>query len=295
METMDSQKRAIGFALVAVLLWSTVATAFKLTLRVLSPMELVWWASVVSFATLGGLVLVRRRGQAVVNHWRHHWRMTLLLGALNPFVYYVTLFEAYARLPAQEAQAINYTWALMLAFLSVPMLGHRLTRRDVVAGIMGYVGVLIIATHGDVFGLHFANLSGVGLALLSTILWALYWMIHARESEDVLVGLFANFGAGVVWMGLYLVWSGVPISLPSYAGMAGAVYIGLFEMSLTFLMWGKALQLTRHTASISNLIYLSPLVSLALIHFFLGEAIYPSTLVALGLIVSGVIYQQQKG
>jgi drug/metabolite transporter (DMT)-like permease len=291
---MGNQKRAIGFALVAVCLWSTVATAFKLTLRFLSPMELVWWASIVSFVTLGVMVLVSGRRRAVATHWRRHWRTTLFLGALNPFVYYATLFQAYARLPAQEAQAINYTWALLLAFFSVPMLGHRLTRRDVIAGMMGYVGVLIIATHGDIFELHFSNISGVGLALLSTILWAVYWMINARESEDVLAGLFANFGVGIVWMGLYLVWRGVPISVPSQAGVLGAVYIGLFEMSITFLLWAKALRLTPHTASISNLIYLSPLVSLVLIHFFLGELIYSSTLVALGLIVSGVLLQHQK-
>jgi hypothetical protein len=33
------------------------------------------------------------------------------------------LFEAYDRLPAQVAQALNYTWALTLTLLAVPVLG----------------------------------------------------------------------------------------------------------------------------------------------------------------------------
>jgi drug/metabolite transporter (DMT)-like permease len=292
---MDNQKRAIFFALGAVLLWSTVATAFKLTLRVMSAIDLVWWASVVSFVTLGVMVLIRKRRRAVVGHWRRHWRVTLLLGAINPFIYYLTLFQAYEWLPAQEAQAINYTWALVLAFLSVPMLGHRLTRYDLIAGLMGYVGVLIIATHGDLFCLHFESLAGVGLALLSTVFWALYWIVNTRLSGDTLVALFSNFGVGVVLMGLYLLWQGSSVPFPSVAGMFGALYIGLFEMSVTFLLWGEALRLTTKTASVANLIFLSPIVSLGLIHFIVGEAIYPSTIVALGLILLGLVLQQRKG
>ena len=41
------------------------------------------------------------------------------LGFLNPFLYYVVLFKAYDLLPAQEAQPLNYTWAITLAILFV--------------------------------------------------------------------------------------------------------------------------------------------------------------------------------
>ncbi|WP_414980772.1 hypothetical protein [Congregibacter sp.] len=33
-------------------------------------------------------------------------------------------------LPARQAQTINYTWAIMLALLSIPVLGQRLAARD---------------------------------------------------------------------------------------------------------------------------------------------------------------------
>ncbi len=288
---MDRQKRAYLYALTAVLLWSTVATAFKLTLRFVPAVELVWWASLASFGVLGMLVIFGGHLETWRAFWHRYWRQSLLLGAINPFVYYFTLFRAYERLPAQEAQAINYTWALMLAFLSVPILKHRLSRYDVIAGILGYSGVVIIATHGEVFSWHFASPSGVGYALLSTILWALYWLYSTRIDGESVVILFTHFGVGVVLMSGYLLWREMPVHL-SPEGMAGALYIGLFEMSVTFLLWRRALRHTHKVASVSNLIFLSPLLSLVLIHFIVGEPIYPSTVAALVLILAGLIVQQ---
>ena len=52
-------------------------------------------------------------------HILNNYKKVFILGLVNPFLYYLVLFKAYDLLPAQEAQAINYTWALMLAFLSV--------------------------------------------------------------------------------------------------------------------------------------------------------------------------------
>ena len=50
------------FGLVAVLLWSTVATAFKLALRELSVIQLLAYASTCSALALLGIVLARKQG-----------------------------------------------------------------------------------------------------------------------------------------------------------------------------------------------------------------------------------------
>ena len=290
----DNQK-ALLYGLGAVLLWSTVATAFKLTLRTLSPEALVWWASLVSLLVLLGIVVATGRLRTLRDYGRRHTLTALFLGTINPFLYYLILFRAYDRLPAQEAQAINYTWALMLMFLSVPLLGHRLTRRDLLAALLGYLGVLVIATRGDLAGLHFADPIGVGLALLSTVLWAIYWIGMTRLEVDSVVVLTAHFAVGVAAMALWFLWRGNWPDWPSLSGAAGAVYIGLFEMSVTFVLWSRALRLSDRVARISNLIFLSPLFSLGLIHTLLGEPIAPSTLVALALILGGLLIQQIRG
>jgi drug/metabolite transporter (DMT)-like permease len=75
-------------------------------------------------------------------------------------------------------------------------------------------------------------------------------------------------------------------------GLAGAIYIGLFEMGITFVLWLYALKYSSTTAKVSNLIYLSPFISLIIIHFAVGETILPSTVAGLLMIISGIILQQ---
>ncbi|WP_292657922.1 DMT family transporter [Nitratifractor sp.] len=291
----NAQKEAILYALAAVGLWSTVASAFKISLRYLSPESLLFYADLSSLTLFGWLLWRQRRLAEAWELFRQYPGWILFLGAINPFIYYLTLFHAYDQLPAQEAQAINYSWGVLLALLSVPILGQKLRRRDLLAGLLCYGGVLVIATRGDLLSLRFHNLSGVLYALASTLLWALYWLFNTRIKAEPLPLLFLNFLVGTLLLSLYLLLFKEGVEFPSLTGAFGALYVGLFEMGITFLLWLKALKLAHRTATVSNLIYLSPFLSLILIHLLVGEPIYDSTLAALVLILGGLWVQKAGG
>ena len=287
-----NQTLAYKYALVSVLFWSTTATVLKITLQYVSPLELLFYSATSSLFVLGLILIYQRKLKQVYTHIRNQPFLVLILGSINPFIYYFILFNAYDLLPAQEAQAINYTWALMFAYLSVIFLKHKLSKGDVLAGIICYFGVLVIATKGDLLALDFSNLYGVGLALISTILWALYWIINTKSKADATVGLFSNFLVGVILIGIYISFI-ERIDFPSFKAIFGVIYIGFFEMGITFVFWLKAVNLTLSVSKISNLIFLSPFLSLIFIHFLVEEEIFFSTIVALLLIISGLIIQQK--
>ena len=285
-------RRALAFGLLAVLLWSTVATAFKLALRQLDVLQLVAYASVFSAAALCLVVWWQGKFPLLRQYLRDTPWFFAVMGLINPVIYYLILLRAYELLPAQQAQAINYTWAITLAVLGVPLLGHRLSLRDILAVVMGYSGVLIIATRGRVLDLDFTSPEGVVYALVSTLVWALYWLVSTRDGRDPVVCLCLNFLLALpLAFGLCAVFS--DLCLPGWKGLGGAAYIGLFEMGVTFALWSTALSLSSGVSRIGNLIFLSPLVSLLFIATVLGEAIHPATLVGLGLIIPGVLLQQQ--
>jgi drug/metabolite transporter (DMT)-like permease len=288
---LTDQRRALLFGLAAVLCWSTVATAFKISLRYMSPAQLLLHATIVSTVTLLIILLGRGRIGEVVTSTREHWPRALVLGAINPFAYYLVLLEAYRRLPAQEAQAINYTWAFTMTLLAVPLLRHRLRASDVLAAVGCYLGVLVIATRSDVQSLHVTDVGGVALALGSTVLWAMYWLLNARDRRDPVLALTVNFLVSVPMIVVWCVITGAlrPVEWP---GVAGATYVGVFEMGLTFVLWLSAMRLTTSTARVANLIFISPAVSLLLIHFVLGEPIYRSTPIGLALILGGLAWQR---
>ena len=288
---LGNEQRALLLALGAVLLWSTVATAFKLSLEHLAPVQLLAGANLAAVMTLGLLLLASGRLGEVLRGSRRDYLRSLALGLINPLAYYLVLFEAYDRLPAQEAQPLNYTWAFTLAILAVPLLGHRLSRADVVGGLVAYSGVWMIATRGEIFALEFANPTGVILALGSTVLWALYWIYSTRDRRDPLVALFCNFALALPFVLLVCAFT-AGLTVPDWRGLVGAAYVGVFEMGLAFALWLSAMRLTRSTARISNLIFLSPFLSLFFIRAFVGETILQSTWIGLGLIVAGLAVQQ---
>jgi drug/metabolite transporter (DMT)-like permease len=82
------------------------------------------------------------------------------------------------------------------------------------------------------------------------------------------------------------------LTLPDWRGLLAASYVGLFEMGVTFLLWSAALKSARRVARISNLVYLSPFISLVFIQTILGESIHIATLLGLCLIVPAALFQQ---
>ena len=262
-------------------------------MQYLTPIELVLYASIFSTIILFIIIVYQRKVNDVKNHILKNYKKVFLLGLVNPFLYYLVLFKAYDLLPAQEAQAINYTWALMLAFLSVIFLKQKLTIKDIIAGFICYFGVLIISTKGEPFSLNFSNADGVFFALLSTVLWSMYWIINTKQKSDPLVGLFSNFLISLPLIIIYFILT-QPLIIPELKGLLAASYVGFFEMGITFLFWLKAMQHTISTAKIANLIFISPFISLIFIHFIGGEEIYLSTIFGLSIIIIGLILQQFK-
>jgi drug/metabolite transporter (DMT)-like permease len=290
---LENDRRALLFGLAAVLLWSTVATAFKLALRELTVIQLLAYASCCSALALLAIVVARGQVHLLGVYLRQTPGYFCLMALLNPLAYYLILFRAYDLLPAQQAQTINYTWAITLALLAVPLLGQRLSARDLLAVLLGYGGVVIIATQGRVLSMAFASVEGVVYALVSTLIWALYWIASARNTRDPVVSLCLNF---LLAAPLALIVCAVFSSLwpPSGWALAAALYVGLFEMGITFALWSTALRLASNVSRVGNLIFLSPILSLVFIATILGEAIHPATLVGLALIIPGVLLQQSQ-
>ena len=288
----ETDRRAVKLGLGAVMLWSTVATAFSLSLQYLTPLQLVTLATFFSWCFFAIRLRAPERWSALRVTSSKARATGLLVGWLNPGLYYLALFAAYDRLPAQEAMAINYSWGITLALLAAPLLRQRLSSGALLAACISYSGIVVIATRGAPLSLEFAQPLGVGLALLSTLLWSLYWVINTRLSLDPEVNLFLNFSGALPLLLALLWWSDTPFPA-LWQGWAGGLYVGLFEMGLAFVLWMGAMKATTSTLRISSLIFLSPPLSLVLIWVIAGEPVKATTLIGLMLILFGLWLQRR--
>jgi len=290
---MQNQTKASLLTMLVISFWATAATAFKIGLRSVTPYTLLFYSTLFATIVLGFILLIRGKMAAIKDFDRATLAKTALLGFLNPFLYYVVLFKAYAVLPGQIAMSLNYGWPLVLTLLSVPILKQRLRKTQLLAVTVSFAGAVIIATRGELTG--FGNLSktGIMLAAGSTLIWASYWLFNAKDGLDPVAKLFTGFCFGLLFTTIFgLLFQA--IHLPPPAAWFPLIYISLFEMSITFTLWLSALQLTHSAAHIGNFIYITPFFSLLILHLMIGEQIHPATFVGLLLIVGSILFQTWK-
>ena len=296
---MSAQKRAYLFAFSAIAFWSTIGSAFKISLRYLDPLWLLLISSIVACLALLTILIIQGKLPLLLTISSKQLMMSAFLGLLNPFLYYLVLLKAYDILPAQVAGTLNYIWPLVLVLLSIPMLHQRISFISIIAILISFAGILMIS---GVFGLTGTSLeemmttgsgkpAGVLLALGSAFFWAFYWIFNMKDQREEVSKLFLNFCFGLLYTIVTLLVV-KDFELPDWEGFAGGVYIGLFEMGFTFVLWLNALKYSVTTAKVSNLIYISPFISLIIIHFLVGETILFTTIIGLALIVSGILLQQ---
>ena len=288
---MKSAGRPVALASIAVLSWSTVATAFKVALQSMSTFEML-------FVACATALIIFTIWMLVTGAW-HELRLLTpnlcvrfaILGLIAPVVYYLMLFESYNLLPAQIAQPINYIWPILLAVLLAFVEKKPIPKTKYFGMVVSLGGVVCISLGGSSIS---GTLSWVGilLAIVSAALWGLYWMVNDSLKGKVseIPALFLTFLFGMIY--LFIGNFFMPIGHISPRSLLAGMYIGTFEMGIPYICFGIAIRETKNPALINQLCYLAPFLSLFIISIVLEEPVVISTYIGLALIIGGIIYNQ---
>jgi len=291
---MNKSRQSYIYAGLAIFFWSTIPTAFKISLGELDILPMLTIACITSTLALLAIILISGKSGLILKNSVGELINSAILGFINPFLYYIILLKAYQLLPAQVAQPLNMIWPIILVFLSVPLLGQKIGRKSFVALFISFAGVYLISSQGNPFRFGGSNLSGVLLATGSSIFWAFYFILNVKDKREEAIKLFINFFFGSLYLLIAMTVSGHWETGVSFRGALGSVYIGLFEMGITFFFWLKALTLAPTTDKISNLVYFAPFISLLFVNYFLKESVYYTTPAGLLLIIGGIFIQNRK-
>jgi drug/metabolite transporter (DMT)-like permease len=213
--------RGILLIMLAVFLFSSMDTLAKFMLRSYPLAPLIWARYTVHFAFMIAL-LAPRMGLALVRTQRPVLQVLrgLALVASTGFFYL-----ALAYLPLAEAAAISFVAPVLVASLSGPMLGERVTRRQWIAVSMGFLGVLVIIRPGGGL-LSFA----VVFPLLSAFVFALYQILTRKLAgrENPFTSLFYTAAVGTLVTTLGLPFSWQTPTLPQVGMMIAIGCLGGF-------------------------------------------------------------------
>ena len=288
---MKSSGRPVILASVAVLSWSTVATAFKVALQTMTTFEMLFIACATALIIFTLWMLITGAWHELRLLTPSLWMRFAVLGLVAPVSYYLMLFKAYDLLPAQIAQPINYIWPILLAILIAIVERKPIPKRKYLGMTVSLGGVVFISLGGSAIS-GSISIIGILLAVVSAGFWGIYWMINDslkhKVSEITALFLTFLFGMAYLFVGNFF----EPIAHLEPKSVMAGIYIGAFEMGIPYICFGIAIRETNNPALINQMCYLAPFLSLFFISIILEEPIVFSTYIGLALIIGGIIYNQ---
>jgi drug/metabolite transporter (DMT)-like permease len=191
--------RALAWMMGAVASFVLMAIAGREIQVEMNTFELMLYRSVIGLAMVLLLLGLSRRGfaQLATRAPALHVRRNLWHFAGQNFWFY-----GVATIPLSQLVALEFTNPLRVAILAPLMLGERLTRLQILAVALGFVGILVVARPGvaPLEAGHAAGLlAALGFAMttlytkrimtIDTVLCVLFWMTAAQTAMSLVLAL----------------------------------------------------------------------------------------------------------
>ena len=232
MPSAASVRSATLIGLVAILLWSTLATLTAATGGV-PPFQLAAMGVVLGTGVGAARWIVRPAGIRALKQPPSVWA----LGIGGLFGYHALYFMALRLAPPAEAGLINYLWPLLIVLFSAALPGERLRWFHVVGAAFGFLGTAMIITGGRGLSIEDAYLPGYAAAFVCAFVWATYSVL-SRRLPDVPTDAVAGFCAATAVLAALChlaleetVW---PADLPEWAALFA---LGIGPIGIAFYVW----------------------------------------------------------
>ena len=229
-EAEEQPLAAIGFVLLAMVVFSAMDTISKLLVADYSPIEVAWGRYTVNAVMLapfvvgsGGRALATLKPAVQVARG-----IAMLASAL--------LFMAgLAYLPIADATTIGFVSPLLVTALSIPFLGEKVGMRRWSAVVLGFIGMLIVIRPGTA-----AFDPAAFFPLLSAAAWAgglvLTRRIKASEPALTTLAYTTVVGVLVLSMALPLVWRPLSLEAAGLLGLLGVLStVGQYSLILGYM------------------------------------------------------------
>jgi drug/metabolite transporter (DMT)-like permease len=272
-----------------ILLWASIPVATKKILIELDNLQTLFYSTILSMLVLGIILLLQKKTGEFKKYTKSQYGSMFFLGFLGNYMYYIFLYGALSKTTASEGFILAYTWPILVLILSFVILKDKFTIQKFVGIFISFFGIIIITTKGNIATFNLTNFQGDILALSGAFVFALFSVLGKKFNFDKTISVFIYFLSALIFITpTVLIFS--KIVFPSFNVWLWIIYNGIFVNGISYIFWFKVLE-GGETHIVSNLLYLTPFISLIYISIFLGEKILISELIGIVIIVVGVLSQ----
>jgi drug/metabolite transporter (DMT)-like permease len=253
------------------------------------PLGLAFWRWLLALSIL--LTFTWRDVRAEWRVIRAHWPRLAFLGAMGVGCYNTLLYGALQTTTATNGVLIPSFSPVMIAAVAYLAVRERMTPRQWAGIVVSLVGVMLIATRGDLLALgRLEVVIGDWLLLAAALTWAIYTVaLRWRPALSSIVFMTVTIAVGAaLLLPLYLleVVSGRVFTLTPQVA-AGVAYVAVFPSLLSYLFWNRGVEVLGPNRS-GVFINLVPAFGVALAVAVLGETLERFHWIGAALIFSGI-------
>jgi S-adenosylmethionine uptake transporter len=277
----DPSKQNLNGALTALAAMGIFAThdvVIKVLGATYSPVQIVFFAAVLSFPLVTLFLLQDKTGGSL----RPRNPLWVGVRTVGTIITGVSAFYAFGRLPLAQTYAILFAIPLIITILSIPILGEKVRLRRWAAVIVGLVGVMIVLRPGQ------ADLSSGHLAALVAAFTGALSAISVRKvgaDERPVVMLIYPMVGNFFVMGVALIFVYKPMPIEHLGLLAIIAVLGLIGSVLSILSYRMAEAVIVAPMQYSQIVW-------ATVYSYLlfDEGLEGWTLVGAGIVILSGIY-----
>lgn len=278
----------VGLLVLVAIIWASAFVAIKIAVPDTGPL---WLAAI--RVTIGAIVLAPYalwRG-LILPGTAKVWGLVLAMAMLNVAVPFFLISWAGLTIDAGMLALLMGTGPLMaLVGSHLFTVDDKINALKLIAVALGFSGVIVLVGGATLGGLGGAHIMAQLATLAASLCYSSSGLLVRRiDIPPTRMAFLALCVGAAVLIPLATIVDGVPTAMPSNSALWALVYLGAFPTGLAYVMRYQLIRAIGFSTFALS-IYMIPAFGVLLGVLVLGEELQPKTLVALGLIMTGLFF-----
>ena len=282
---MNNKLKGTLYVLLCVTLWALIPVVAKLGQSRLDNHQFLFWSSLVSFVVISMSVFISGKAKHIRKYTNKEWLWFSFLGLLGTYIYYLFLYLGYSKASGMEVLIIQYTWPILIVIFSLFILNERLSYKKSLAAILGFIGVMLVLTKGNIKQINIDNPSVIALVGAGAACFALF-SVFSKNVEKEPLGVVAVYFFVASIASLISMLGFSEFALPSSDEVFAVLLNGILVNGFSYVLWVLALRSTE-ASYLAPFTFITPVLSAIYLIALFDEPFIAAYGIGLLLVVIG--------
>lgn len=277
--------------ILAAFCWSMSYIMTNIAFESFRPITIVFFRVIIASVFMLAIALSTKQFNKIK---RTHWKWFLLLGAIEPFSYFLCETYGLTMISSTLAAVILSTIPLFSPLFSTIFLRERVTIFNIIGLIVSLIGVgMIIIDGNNDFTYQKEGLLLLFGAVLIAITYSLFVRRMTQEYSEITIVTSQNIIGIFLFMPLFFIIDFKHLGeLPIYTNaILAVVVLGIFASALAFIFYAYSLKnigIVRTNAFLNLL----PAITAVLAYTVLGDEISLQKMIGIAVVIGGLYINQ---